>query len=222
MVDLTNLIANQDFAGIESWLTNARFLWIANIWQPDSLIAPNSYIFQNLLPLNQLIPFFESGEIAELAPTLVKYLKLSGAITILPETLQLAENGSISFLMDMIPQSLELAQQGSYHMLSYVRTNGLLIMPLLAGATTFISSSMPPQAAAANEQTAGTAKFMKYFFPVFSAYLCLSYNAGFAMYWVFSNVYQISLQLTLKWYYKEENVKKREEKKALKKPAGGK
>ena len=37
-------------------------------------------------------------------------------------------------------------------------------------------------------QGAGMGNFMKYFFPLFSVYITLTSNAGFALYWVVSNL----------------------------------
>ena len=34
-----------------------------------------------------------------------------------------------------------------------------------------------------------TGKFMKYFFPFFTLFICSGYNAAFALYWVVSNIY---------------------------------
>ncbi|MBQ8537581.1 MAG: YidC/Oxa1 family membrane protein insertase, partial [Clostridia bacterium] len=34
----------------------------------------------------------------------------------------------------------------------------------------------------------GNGAFMKWFFPIFSLIICFQYNAGFALYWVASNV----------------------------------
>ena len=47
----------------------------------------------------------------------------------------------------------------------------------------------PQPAADPNNPAASTNKFMKYFFPLFSLWVCSSYNAIFALYWVVGNVF---------------------------------
>ncbi len=76
----------------------------------------------------------------------------------------------------------------------YVNYNGLLILPVLAGVSQILmTKTMPqaaPQAPAQNGQPnmGGMSNFMKYFFPLMSVFFCLTSNAGFALYWVTSNV----------------------------------
>ena len=41
-------------------------------------------------------------------------------------------------------------------------------------------------------QQGSTQAFMKYFFPLFSLWICASSNAAFAIYWAFVNVVQIA------------------------------
>ena len=67
------------------------------------------------------------------------------------------------------------------------------ILPISAGAATFFSFSMNSSMASMGggnaQQTAMMSKIMKYFFPLFSLWICSSYNAIFALYWVVSNVF---------------------------------
>ena len=44
------------------------------------------------------------------------------------------------------------------------------------------------EAAAAQQQSESMSKFMKYFFPIFTGWICLTSNASFALYWVTSNI----------------------------------
>jgi membrane protein insertase Oxa1/YidC/SpoIIIJ len=76
----------------------------------------------------------------------------------------------------------------------YQNFNGLLILPVLAGASQWLMTILTPQPEAAPAQNGkpaqgqGMNSFMKYFFPLLSVYFCLVSNAGFALYWVTSNV----------------------------------
>ena len=68
----------------------------------------------------------------------------------------------------------------------------VLILPILAGASQMLMTKMTPgmsqPAGQDGQQQPGMNNFMKYFFPIFSVYICLTSNAGFALYWVVSNL----------------------------------
>lgn len=88
--------------------------------------------------------------------------------------------------------------------------NGLLILPILSGLSqvmmTKLNPSMQqPEAANGQQQNGGMQAFMKYFFPLFSAFICLTSNAGFALYWVVVNVFATAQSIALNKYleYKE-------------------
>lgn len=72
--------------------------------------------------------------------------------------------------------------------------NGWFGLPIIAGGTLFlqqwIQKKTNPSVAA---QPGGN--MMLYFFPIFSAYVCLSSNACFAMYWTISNIFTIVVSL---------------------------
>lgn len=73
--------------------------------------------------------------------------------------------------------------------------NGYLILPILAGVTQYLSTLLQPEQTGSTDtqqQQNGTGKFMKYFFPIFSVWICLSSTAAFAIYWVFVNVFSIA------------------------------
>ena len=72
----------------------------------------------------------------------------------------------------------------------YAHNNGWFILPILAAVTQYLMTLSQPQPAAdPNNPAASTNKFMKYFFPLFSLWVCSSYNAIFALYWVVGNVF---------------------------------
>ena len=70
----------------------------------------------------------------------------------------------------------------------YSHNNGWFILPLLACVTQFLMTASQPQQPTAQGQP-DTGKFMKYFFPFFTLFICSGYNAAFALYWVVSNIY---------------------------------
>ena len=76
--------------------------------------------------------------------------------------------------------------------------NGFLILPVLSAVsqivmTKIMSGNQAPQPAAEGQPNTG--KFMQWFFPIFSLWICLGYSAAFALYWVAGNL--VSMAQTL-------------------------
>lgn len=87
----------------------------------------------------------------------------------------------------------------------YKQFNGLLILPILSGVTqvmmTKLNPSMQqPDAGAQSQQNNTMSNFMKYFFPLFSVFICLSSNAGFALYWCAINVFATGQSILINKY----------------------
>ena len=90
--------------------------------------------------------------------------------------------------------------------------NGLFILPILTAVaqffTTKIMNAGQPQPEPKKDQP-DTQKFMKWFFPLFSLWICATSNAGFALYWVAANFLQILQQFIInKWISFTDNRKK--------------
>ncbi len=89
----------------------------------------------------------------------------------------------------------------------YQHFNGLLILPVAAGLSQLVMTKLNPQMsgqaqpAAGSAQQPGMGNFMKYFFPLFSVYICLSSNAGFALYWVTSNLVASGMNYFISLYF---------------------
>lgn len=170
--------------------TNESWLWIKNIWMPDSPFNPVIADSANL----RIIP----GDIwakvfASLDPASVTALAQYGidAATISGETVfaalqTLPVYAQETQLWATMPQLNLLIVNLSI----YAHNNGWFILPILAAVTQYLMTLSQPQPAAdPNNPAASTNKFMKYFFPLFSLWICSSYNAIFALYWVVSNVF---------------------------------
>lgn len=106
-------------------------------------------------------------------------------------------------------------------------SNGLFILPLLAGASQFLmtqimngkqnkdkekdKSAVPTvqqkqaddAAAAAN---AMNSPMMKWFFPIFSVWICATSNAAFSIYWMAANVIQIVQQLAVNAWFERQDA----------------
>ncbi|HHY83285.1 MAG TPA: YidC/Oxa1 family membrane protein insertase [Clostridiales bacterium] len=72
--------------------------------------------------------------------------------------------------------------------------NGLFILPILAGVTSYYQMKLTQPQGDSNQQMKGFTSI----FPLLSVWFCIMYTASFAIYWVTSNVFQIVQQLILK------------------------
>lgn len=73
--------------------------------------------------------------------------------------------------------------------------NGLFILPILAGVTSYYQMKLTqPANSEANQQMKGFSAVM----PFMSVWFCIMYTASFAIYWVTANLFQIVQHLVLK------------------------
>ena len=184
-------ILNNELPSLERWL------WIKNLWMPDSIFAaamPDLKTLQQI-PSDLWVKWFNTLDPNNL-PVLIKDLGLT------------AESFSQANLSATITQIMEAMKLNTAYMeavavkpgwtfnllitqLSLVNSyNGLMILPILSA----VSQLAMTKIMGGNQQTnpdqpgAGAGKFMQYFFPIFSLIICFSYSAAFALYWVAGNL----------------------------------
>lgn len=170
---------------------NESWLWIKNIWMPDSpfnpVIADNANL--RMIPADIWAKVFASldpASVTALAQYGIDAATISGetvfaALQTLPIYAQETQLWATMPQLNLLIVNLSI----------YAHNNGWFILPILAAVTQYLMTLSQPQTAAAdpNNPAASTNKFMKYFFPLFSLWICSSYNAIFALYWVVSNVF---------------------------------
>ncbi len=186
--------------------TNEGWLWVKNLWMPDSpfatAIADATNLKQipmevwtsvwNSLPADKLSALagmglsmdsvnaaIAAGAAATPAQTLLFGDVVFGVLTQNPTYVQEMAKWAAMPELNLMITKLTI----------YAQPNGYFLLPVLAAVTQFLMTATQPQPTATTEgaNPAG-GKFMKYFFPLFSLYLCSSYNAGFSLYWVMANV----------------------------------
>lgn len=187
-------VLNNETPVLEPWL------WIRNLWMPDSLFAssmPDANTLRMIAP-DQWQEWFNGLDQSSL-PVLMKDLSLT------------ADSFSQANLQATVQQLLE-AMKGnavyvnavavrpgwSFNLLiaqfSLVNDyNGYMLLPVLSAvsqiAMTKITGLNQQQPAADPQNpTASTGKFMQWFFPIFSLIICFSYSSAFAVYWVAGNL----------------------------------
>lgn len=192
--------------------TNEGWLWVRNLWMPDS---PFSAMIVDHNSLKQITADVWAKVFASLTPDQVSGL---AALNLNAGTI----NGDAIFtaLQQSPAYAAELAAWAPLPVVDllfakltiYARNNGYFILPVLAAVTQFLMTLTQPQTPTATgadgNPAAGTGKFMKWFFPIFSLYICSSYNAGFSIYWVMANLISWGQGLVLNKIFDEQEKKK--------------
>lgn len=194
----------------------SRFLWITNIWRPDNLRAGgtlmNGQEFWNTFASSNNIKDFIFFEKNSEALSRILYELHFFTRTIAEDgtvSYVLASDGGAAFIkayeafVQPITSNTALIG-GPYANMS----NGFAILPVVAGATTFLSSWLTQRfqkqqtAKSAGDgkddpaaQTQSMNKMMMFLMPAMSVFFCYQYDSTFAFYWIFSNA--ISLAITL-------------------------
>ena len=165
------------------------FMWMKNIWMPDSPFTP---IIADQNSLMMIQPDHWATVFAQLTGDQVSALAAFG--------IDAANfNGDTVFAaLQTLPMYAEQTQLWPFmptvnlfiaQLKIYANHNGWFILPVLSAITQYLMTLTQPQQPAANGQANSTGQFMKYFFPLFSLWICSSYNALFSLYWVISNVF---------------------------------
>ena len=180
-----NLLAN-------NVLPDQSFLWVKNLWMPDSpfssIVAQEAQL--KLIPVDIWVRVIES-----LPAETVQFLSNLGitvdSITVDTYQILLTHLSNNALYTEQLQQWAAMPEINLlvFKLKMYAVNNGLFITPVLAAVTQYLMTLSQPQTANMNASSSkGTGQFMKYFFPLFSLYICSTYNAGFSTYWVTSNL----------------------------------
>ena len=188
-------------------ITLEPWLWIKNLWMPDSLFSPAvpdagmlrqitaeqwqtwfSSLDQNNLPA--LIR--DAGLTAESFTS----ANLSATIQVIFDAMSQNESyaaaiADIPGLNGGIPLLITTLHMPQMY-------NGLMILPVLSAVTQIVMTKITTQGQPKQDPGApgaSSGKFMTWFFPIFSLVLCFSYSSAFALYWVSGNL--VSMVQTL-------------------------
>lgn len=180
---------------LESWL------WIKNLWMPDSPFSaawPASGSL-TVIPADIWQSAIQSLSAENLA-LLVEKVQSATGVAISYEAFGTSLKDSIQAVYNTMAAMPNYAEHVAalpgfdfnliITQVSVMKNfNGWFLLPILSAGSQFIMSSMTqPAQTDASQQQASTGNFMKWFFPLFTLYLCFSYTAAFALYWVASNL----------------------------------
>lgn len=185
MAKLVVLMDQDPAAGLE-FFKNFRFLWVNNVWMPDnglkSVLQPASEFFS---AINKDLPRFLYFTGNTDPVPLETFLRLGFFTQGADGTYALASASEeiIARYDALMAPCLELYQGFN---------NGWFILPVLAGATSFLQSWLMSRGQPQGQDAAASSnKMMLWLMPVMSVVFCLSNNSAFAVYWIMSNVFGI-------------------------------
>lgn len=178
------------------------FLWIKNLWMPDSPFYPSAPTADLLRAVsldewkNAFDALSQTSKDALLAA--IPDLSFNNAQEVVA-----AIDAALQVNASYIESTAKLAGWENINLLFFNMSvfkhfNGWLVLPILAAVTQYISTKLMPQPTAAQpEGAAGNSAMMKWFMPLFSIFICVSSNASFALYWVAANVFATAETLVI-------------------------
>ena len=182
-------LAEQAKQGLECVPQLQSFLWIKNVFQPDSFCTILPAFGDKLSAISAVsgssILTAENIEAARAFLNTDTYQALAAAY---------GAGDFIAYPIPVLITTLYITLPSSLSALMH-STNGLFILPVLAGASQWLMTRLTGNNQAAQQQQG--MGFMNWFFPIFSIWICMSYNAAFSLYWVVSNLIAMVQQLVI-------------------------
>jgi len=209
------------------------FLWIKNVFMPDSpftTIAPDatSMISAGTGVWQNVFAGLSQTQMDTMLATVQQYVPAAAGLSF-GEVFNFASTGALQTTVNtyIMPAMQQLPayiadvaavpgwKNVSFLLFSvtlYQHFNGLLILPILSGVTQWAMTKFNPamqQAQQPDQQGKGMGNFMKWFFPVFSVFICLTSNAGFALYWVTINVFATGQSILINKYLESKEAQQK-------------
>lgn len=156
------------------------FLWIRNIFQPDSVGSA-------------ILPSYSSA---------ISMIKQAGIEFTAPENLESIYNTylnmhyGVSQFMSIKVLIFTVTVPTTLNALRYF-CNGYLILPIFACLSQVFMTKIQnvqnpqPETQPNGQPNPMNGAMMKWFFPLFSFYICMTQNAGFSVYWATANIIAI-------------------------------
>ena len=168
-------------AGVANYQPKLQgLLWIKNVFQPDSFMSTVVPAFGSTLPEITKASGMVTMEMIEEAKAFLQTAEYS--------TWAAGYGNAVAYSAPLLMWTISIPK----------KFNGLFILPILSAVSQFFTSKfMNGGQQNANPQQSANTKFMQWFFPLFSLWICASSNAAFALYWVFINVFQIAQQFII-------------------------
>ena len=186
------------------------FLWIKNLWMPDSPFATYMPDVQSL----RMVDFKVWNDVSA---------KLAAAGTI-PEVLNFANaNDLTNYITQVVtpfvssaayaPYIAPVVGLGNLSILGIIRFsiyqegNGWFLLPILSVVSQIFMQKLTMKNTQMDPSQESSQKMMIYVMTFMSLYFCASYNSAFALYWVVSNIYAIIEQIGFTQYFEQQDRK---------------
>ena len=186
------------------------FLWIKNLWMPDSPFATYMPDVQSL----RMVDFKVWNDVSA---------KLVAAGTI-PEALSFANaNDLTNYITQVVtpfvssaayaPYIAPVAGLGNLNIMGIIRFsiyqegNGWFLLPILSVVSQIFMQKLTMKNTQMDPSQESSQKMMIYVMTFMSLYFCASYNSAFALYWVVSNIYAIIEQIGFTKYFEQQDRK---------------
>jgi len=182
--------------GIEPVFQN--WFWVKNVFQPDSFMA-------------SIIPMF-GDPLSQIQGVNGSAILTAENVAMAKNFVQSAEYSAIAAQFGASADTLRYtAKLLMWDIKIPLEFNGLFILPILAAATSLLSSKLlnagqKPQPAAQGDQAQQTNKMMTMMMPLMSLFFCATSNAAFSIYWVFVNIIQIVQQYLMNVYFERKDA----------------
>ncbi|MDO4548783.1 MAG: YidC/Oxa1 family membrane protein insertase [Clostridia bacterium] len=175
ILDMKDGVFNPD--AMQSWL------WIKNVFMPDSfmstIVPAVGDQLQSISVVDGTLLTQENLDMVREFLTTDAYREIAASF---------GADGSYIYQAPVLMWTIAIPSQ----------FNGYFLLPLLAGVSQFLSASLlTPQTAAVSDQQKSTNSMMKWFFPIFSVWICATSNSAFSLYWVAVNLIQMIQQYVL-------------------------
>ena len=186
------------------------FLWIKNLWMPDSPFATYMPDVQSL----RMVDFKVWNDVSA---------KLVAAGTI-PEALNFANANDLTYYITQVvtpfvssaayaPYIAPVVGLGNLSILGIIRFsiyqegNGWFLLPILSVVSQIFMQKLTMKNTQMDPSQESSQKMMIYVMTFMSLYFCASYNSAFALYWVVSNIYAIIEQIGFTKYFEQQDRK---------------
>ena len=184
MVHLIVTLDDDPTAGVEMF-KGFKFLWVNNMWQPDSGFASVINDAATFLADSKLPRLFYFRDHPE---ALQKFIDLGFFV----------EDSTSKYGVALATVTDEITARYNEIVAPCIElysghNNGWFILPVLCGGSqflaTWISTRMQPNQQQDSSQ--GSMKLMMYLMPLISVFYCLKTNSAFALYWTVSSILSI-------------------------------
>ena len=186
------------------------FLWIKNLWMPDSPFATYMPDVQSL----RLVDYKVWNDVSA-------KLVADGVI---PQALSFAGAADLTtYITDVVtpfigsatyaPYIAPVAGLGNLNILGLIRFsiyqegNGWFLLPILSVVSQIFMQKLTMKNTQMDPSQESSQKMMIYVMTFMSLYFCASYNSAFALYWVVSNIYAIIEQIGFNKYFEQQDRK---------------